>query len=129
LSPDLVPVVLRWRQVDRDGKIDIRAGGSAQYEFASLDKVKAGDNECLVSVIIEPTGSYISPGTLQDLESCRKQRRLQPPKCTGKQLWAKAIEKGVPESQQLATLAHNTRAGWLFSTPDGFQADLDDDCP
>jgi hypothetical protein len=62
---------------------------------------------------------------------CIKQKHVPPPRCTAKQVWAKAIAKGAP-SDAVASLSYRPdmsgRVVWWFDIAGGFDARFPDDC-
>ena len=121
--------------------------GSLDLRFVSMERGKRDPSlpigathrekqACEFRIELEPGGAdirTISPA-ITEASSCAKQKPVPAPRCTAQQVWAKAIAKGAPSGNAVASLGYrnNGRAVWYFDigTPGDkiFSNVFQDDC-
>jgi hypothetical protein len=119
--------------------------GSIDMRFVSMERGKPDPSlpkgvpfrekqSCEFRIEAEPSGALIrtiSPA-ITEAASCHKQKPVPIPRCSAKQIWAKAIAKGAP-SDAVASLSFrgNLVGGkieWWFEITKIFDARFADDC-
>ena len=90
--------------------------------------------ECAFRIMLSP-GDGVEIRTfskaITEASMCIKQKAIPVPRCSAKQVWAKAIAKGAP-SDAVASLSYRPELGgrvvWWFDIDGGFDARFADDC-
>ena len=137
--------------VSADGFADFTLPSSAASSTSSIDvrfhnhergrpdpKLPKGvpekeTQECGFRIEADPEGVEIRTffKAITEAGMCIKQKHVPAPRCTAKQVWAKAIAKGAP-SDAVASLSYRPdmsgRVVWWFDIAGGFDARIPDDC-
>jgi hypothetical protein len=120
--------------------------GSIDMRFVSMERGKPDPSlpkgvpfkekqSCEFRIEAEPSGAQIrtiSPA-ITEAASCHKQRPIPIPRCSAKQIWAKAIAKGAPPNDAVANLSFRAnlvggKIEWWFEITKIFDARFADDC-
>jgi serine/threonine protein kinase len=138
LVPDAVLFRIDADGVYPDGHADITlaGNGSLDFRFISPSRTKGDptlpvgakqEYKCMFRVMLNQEGAWSAP--LSGWEC--KEPLLGPPKCTTKQIWKKALDKGAPENA-IAGLGYRGSSGkarWYFSIEGTKHSHVfDDDC-
>ncbi len=120
LGGEVWPIRVTYRLFDRAGRVDLTAGGAADYLF----RAAAPKNEyCYVNITSSAGSMRLAVGS----SSAGCNGRTAPPRCTIPQLWERALAKGFPAT---ATHANANKMGrdWVFSGANVESIYIDDDC-
>jgi serine/threonine-protein kinase len=120
--------------------------GSIDMRFVSMERGKPDPSlpkgvpfkekqSCEFRIEAEPGGAQIrtiSPA-VTEAASCHKQKPIPIPRCSAKQIWAKAIAKGAPPNDAVANLSFRAnlvggKIEWWFEITKIFDARFADDC-
>jgi hypothetical protein len=152
-DPDSVLIRIDMNSVAPDGTVNLTlpsmasSHSSVDLRFVSLERGKRDPSvpvgtphrekkSCEFRIEIEPSGAEvrtISPA-ITEAASCIKQRPVPSPRCSLSQVWAKAIAKGAPTGNVVASLGYrsNGRPVWYFDVGEAgqklFSDVFKDDC-
>jgi len=152
-DPDAVLVRIDLDSVAPDGTANLTLPSMASdhsgidLRFVSMERGKRDPSlpigtphrekqECEFRIEIEPGGVEIRTifPAITEAASCIKQRPIPAPRCSVQQIWARAIAKGAPDGNAVASLGYrsNGRPVWFFDIGEPgnkvFSSVFPDDC-